>query len=967
MKSGTTIVIFFGLCFTQVAAWSQQKKKVLLHTDFITTEGNIPKQDFYIQSDSSYMLNISVTCYKLHAAHTDSVLIDKSILLNQKVSQGLNTLSIDYSNKKNGGYIEPTFYKVLHDLNIVIPGNYVMYADIIIGHDTMHTKTVREYDSTLSMSSHLRKDINRMIEKSSFLTKKQIKANTKSEDLESHFDNKVATIVGKKGVSNRVTRNGAREVNDFYYDTCFIGRYTLEIGKNLQAQVAAEKEKITNDASSLVKNGLENYESVFSQLKKLNEKNKKEQELRGEFGMAANMSNQQQSFSSQDRNFYEFNGNLEAPLLGIPVQIEGYYTTQDIHRRAKASYIRFHYDADKAKSELMGLISGYNTQYEQASSKGKGLDGVYSSYLKNLGSQKKSMILDLAKQTGMKELSKSGNGVNSYGLDKNNLDTAALLQAMISKIDTSGGLNKDQEKLQKKKDSVYQVYHKAMKKYQEIKVLEEKMEKYYTLLEQYKNTSHFDSLLAYDKVKNVKSYEKMSYKDMAKMASGLLPDGKAKQVVTGLTNFDIGMFPKYTSKYTMGGQMLKGADVGYDIGFATTHATVGKTEYVGRDGSVDKYTCYSGSVQFKPVYKQQMQLIYYGYSPSKRMFSEDKEFFIKMDASYPSFKNPVHIISVAYTGGIGKVIQTNAEIATSIKRGDSTSGFILSNDKLAYAFGIEGDIPKTNISSSVEYEHTGIHFENNTIPFSLSGTNRIKIAAKSTFFRSFLQIGIEYNYLIQHNMTNDSRNTRWGFDIKTQSKQYPTLSLSYKPFSTFRSYTDTLGIPQRPLFGEVWIGKASYQFKKDKRVYRFMFLCNKNTSTMDTAQYSNDLLQLSFFYTNKKFTASVSLANMKMKSSVPETLPAWHANTSYITSVNGTYVFDKPIAVNGGIDVGVSKFGISNTGINGGLSYKTKKIPMTYRMSIRYNRYKVEEMNQWQNRIAAVMAVIWRFSYKKGE
>src|SRR5579872_1488785 len=140
----------------------------------------------------------------------------------------------------------------------------------------------------------------------------------------------------------------------------------------------------------------------------------------------------------------------------------------------------------------------------------------------------------------------------------------------------------------------------------------------------------------------------MTYKQMAKKGDALLPDGQAKGFIAGITNFDAGMFPKEESKYTMSGQQMKGVDCGYDLGICQAGVTLGKTEYVGRDGTLDKYTCYSERTTFKPIKKQKLSLIYYGYTADRKMTGD--AFFNNANISAPGFFEPVNIISTKYDG-----------------------------------------------------------------------------------------------------------------------------------------------------------------------------------------------------------------------------------------------------------------------------------------------------------------------------
>jgi hypothetical protein len=304
-----------------------------------------------------------------------------------------------------------------------------------------------------------------------------------------------------------------------------------------------------------------------------------------------------------------------------------------------------------------------------------------------------------------------------------------------------------QEKAVLIKDSASRVYAKAMKRYEQVQKTEAQIQRYSKLLEQYRTTNYFDSALAYSKVKDLRSGSDVTYKQMAKSASGLLPEGKAKTFIAGLTNFDAGIINKYSSKYTAAGQQLTGLDLGYDIGFAQVGLTVGRTEYAGRDGSLEKYSTYSGSMLFSPAAGQKATLIYYGYTPSKNMLKDDG-FFKNTDIALPSFRAPVHIVSATYEGAIGKMVLIDAEAATSYRNG---SGQLLKSsfnaDHLAWHLNAEVQVPKTPLTGFGSYEHGGKEFQNSTLPVTISGADLYKAGVKGVFFHSFISAGVEFNHM----------------------------------------------------------------------------------------------------------------------------------------------------------------------------------------------------------------------------
>jgi hypothetical protein len=393
---------------------------------------------------------------------------------------------------------------------------------------------------------------------------------------------------------------------------------------------------------------------------------------------------------------------------------------------------------------------------------------------------------------------------------------------------------------------------------------------------------------------------------------------------------------------------------------------MGNTQFIGRSGELDRYTFYTGKLKSKPILKQEVDFIYYGYTPSRRMFNEDKEFFSNINSSIPTFRKPTHILSLKQQGTMFKLIQVQSELAYSLNSKENESNRQQSNinDKLAYTFQLDGQLPFYDLDITASYEHVGLHFENNTLPFNAQGTDRYRIATKGIFIKNVLQAGIEWNYILQHNLYNDTRNMKWGFDFKTKSKRYPTVSFSYKPFSTYRSITDTFYIPQRPIIGDVLTSKISYQYKRKDKLFQVQLLLNRTTASMDTIDTGSNLFQFSANYSNKRHSNYFTLSRIEHRANANIIASSWHFNNKYMFSAGESFVINQNLNSNFGIDLGLSRFGISSKGLNAGASYKSTKLPLQYRAQFRYSKYKMTESDVWTNIVRCTIAINWQFKYK---
>jgi hypothetical protein len=944
------------------------------HTDFLYTEDKKIYEDIYLKVEADKKADINLVCYRYNT-EGDSLLIYRHTS-SQKIKTGVQKLTLAFQESTDSYYILPAFSAVVRKTDLIPPGSYKVFLSVKRDNDTTAHQQVflREMDSTLSMNAPLRKGMNQVLQPatghfSGPATTVSAFADKVSNALEKSRLG-MDRYIKKRGLTATKYNRDGKEIIDLYADNWFMGRYELDAQQPLSQQLKNQQEALDHNLGSLTKNNLGDYQSLLSQFRELKKNSRENSELSGEIALSANFASDQEQYSEQDNNYYEARGTLEFPLMDIPVSVSGYYTSQDKNRKAKASYVHFKYDAQKAKEQLLKLIGSYNKRYEQTLAQGGSFDMVYGQAVAQLKTEKDKAIAELKQQANLPKMDFSALSEEQLkaALEaKANEEKDKLQQRLTDSAQNSGtgkAIADKQQKVIAAKEKAEATYAKAMAQYERIQQLEQKIRKYEALLNQYKNTSYYDSLLAYSKSKELQNIDQSSYKDLAKKASGLLPESKTKSMITGLTNFDAGMFPKYVSDYTQSGQILKGVDAGYDIGFAEIGGSYGKTEYIDRDGNVEGYKAYSGRVQFKPLLDQKFGLVYYGYSPGKKLLSDDG-FFKDVSVSMPSFRNPVHIVSATYNGKISKFVTASGEYAMSNKQGQSEAAKEQSSfyDKSAYNVKLEGNLPANNINLEAAYEHAGKSFENNTLPVLLSGTQRLRATGQGDLFHNFLTVGVEYNYLIQNSFSSTGNNTKWGFNLATHSKRYPSVSLSYKPFSTFRSFNDTLSIEQKPILGEVWTGKVNYQIKKRDRAIRFTLLYNRNTSTMDTVKYGSTLVQFNTIYSYKATMLSLSLGSSKINTDFIETAyPAF--NNSKFANVSASGTVAPGLTLTGGTDLALANATISRYGAFVGSGYTFKKLPVMIRANFRYTNYRLTEAIGWKQLYTGGIELAWRFKAK---
>lgn len=906
--------------------------------------------DIFLSPKDAASSNIVIACFDISNVK-DSVKVFSFKLKTKSYNKKQPVRIVQLPQHQEGFYFNPVFRKIVSKNKMMPAGSYC-YKLVFRNGDSSYTRfRSLAVDSLLQPGS----DIKSKLDGSAAALKGKsimgISLGSASKSLNRRkggamgvFERNSEKALRKMGMSVVDRTKDGKHIADIFCDSRFVGSYEIDTNKIVHNAMSGMQVPGTGMLPSGINTNLDGGKPIFAQLKSLKKQGGKK-EGTGSLSVSGNLASGQEENSQNENNYYEIAGQLELPIKNIPVLIEGYYTSQDKNRMVKSSYFRLHYDTEQAKAELMKLISGYNNQYAQTLNRDQSFKGIYGTYLNSMNKEKDQLSASLLKESGIVDVGK-------FRLDTTGLYYELLTNSGISDVtDTADA-----------KQSAKEKYNKVAAKYARIQELDAKIKQYSSLLERYHNNVQLDSLVGYDKLKDVGdgASEDMSYRQLVKAAKGILPPGETNRFLTGLSNIDLGIFSKKISNYTINGQTIKGLDISYDLGLVETSFTLGRIEYVSRSGMLDKYNGYSGRVSFRPFKRQQTSLIYFGYSPSRKMLQDDG-FFKDVDMHMPAFKNPIHIVSLKHEGALTKDLHVEGEVAGSFH---STKDFKREepklNDRLSYNLNVVGTIPRTTVELRGGYEHAGKHFENNTLPLNLSGTDRYTAGATGQFLKNVLSLGLEYNYILQQNFAGRSANSKWGFEVKTNMRRYPSFSLSYKPFSTFRNVSDTLSVPQRPIIGEVWLGKVSYQLRNKVSTTRFTFLYNRNTATADTMHSSSEIAQFNVLYAKVKWSLMLNtgLTNMHVETQLPV-----HTKTTFIT-IAASYKFEKNWQLSMGQDIGFARYGLSRYAANIGVGYKFKHVPVSVRSGLRYNRYKMTEGAIWKEVYSGLLDVNWQFRFK---
>lgn len=939
---------------TATCAGSNVFDSSVIHIDLPTNSKQYKyTQRVLYESRVDTLLTVRVCSFLLRSA-TDSLPLYDLTFEQVRVRKGAHYLDLPFSKALSTHKMHPAYFEVLRKFGMVPAGQYRTVLEFSSAKDKtpLLQRSFAQYaDSVLSYGSGLRDKMNAAVTLSKTARQKAAQKITQKGNGDAQAQaaqKKLSRNLRKvKGLDMRQVNLDGKSYSEAWYEGFFLGRYELASVNELNERAGKESEALASQSSRLVRNELEGFQGVGSQFRDLNTKKDRETRVKGMLDISSSRANAQDPQSVVDQDYTEILLNTDLELMGIPFSLEGFYTTQDRNRKAKASYFRIHYDIESAKSKLQNAISAYKSKLEETGAKGQGLESIYGSYAKNLETQKNSLLQKMAREY---ELDPAAITKNNGDVDKMLSEEALTAPGSASDTGKAARALARKQKLQQDKKAIAE-------RYQKIVALTEQAQKYYRLLDNYKTRNHLDSAVSYKKIAALEDKDP-SYKDLSKAASGILPEGKAKNFMTGLTSFDAGIINKQESDYTMAGQTVKGLSLGYDLGIVKAGITAGSSEYISREGNVDYYSTMLLRVDNKKADKHKVGLLYNISTPANSM-SVDENFIGKQAIRYPGFSRPTQVLSLVYDGKLSRRLSFQTEVASSFKKDQATTfdmAHAATNSTIVYA------IPRSTVNVSGTWEHLGASFENNTLPYIRTGTERYTIGASASLFRSFLQVKADYNYLVQENFSATSYNRKWGFDLRTNSKRYPTLSLSYKPFSTFRTLSDTLQIAQRPVQGEVWTARATYQFKRNRQVHRFTALYNRNSSTADTIQYSSAMIQAGYVYSAGSLSLNINLGRIE--------LPASFADGSgLVSSYTASIAFSKNIGKYLNVvlspDLAFCNWGIQRKSGTAGISWKIPGKPLTLRTTLRYSSYKVNEQAAEQEIYNGLLGLNWQFKTEK--
>jgi len=646
-------------------------------------------------------------------------------------------------------------------------------------------------------------------------------------------------------------------------------------------------------------------------------------------------------YSLNENIYSEVGADLEAKILGIPVQMQGFYTTQDKNRKIKASYFRIQYDLAAASDDIQENIDQFKNEYRYKKAELKSKTDLYDKTSKKL-QNKKGVLLHKIRSLIPLDLVQEDIGSMikdpKFELDIDTAQIVAYVQKLAEeKVAKDSNLQSKKIFIEEKKKEIIANIEKAKKMIETARELKTKIESYKKQFDALQQNFKIDSAFVMDKLKDKSGLDDLSQASLIEKGKEILPQSSLAKRIRNINQLDIGILNRSESRYTLDGQLMKGAGIGYQIGSFDIGVAGGRTEYVSRDlQGLEKYNTAMLRVANQISDDQKIKLILYSYASS----SADSNFNLSSQLS--GLDGRTDIASLSYDARLGSA-NIHAESAQSINRAvrnlekESTPLFKLDDNASNISLGIP--INKIGINSEFEYERIGKNFTNNSLSFLRRDIQMFKAGLSGTFLKGYLFMKVNLYELFQGTVGNGRENRRLGFLVQTRSKRYPNIRIDYKPFTTFNSLNDTINIAQRQLFGEVLSGKISYQLKGKTMQHRWNVLINRNESNIDTISYRTSVYQLSYILSTAKLMASTQIGRMEM----PTNLNALNSPINNFIRTTEQFKINRFIQSNISTEIAWHQNQVNRLGLVLGCAFNIPNKPLQIRVNGNLMQYRNQE------------------------
>lgn len=689
-------------------------------------------------------------------------------------------------------------------------------------------------------------------------------------------------------------------------------------------------------------------------------KDRSDRAVSGTLYNRSQVSTGREKHASVDNNYTELGGSIQVPVLGLPFTVNGMYTTQDRHRNFKSSYINVSFD----RSGLLAQLEEQQAIYSDNADK-----------VKNAGAFAGSRVQDQLQAAAGARDRILGEIRNELSILISRMADSATARSGVAGTSYGqyAGMYKDPSTIRPEQLDCAGCDTVTRKRLEKIGRLARQLETYNTAYEAVKTRyaalqdKQLADSLQIDNFTQRYYNKEQPVKEQLPALVSRLPNGRLKQWATRLTNFDAGMLSGYHSDYTLAGQMTKGLDAGYDFKLFKAGTNLGYTDYLSPDGSVLRYKTGLGKLVFNPADNQDVQVSYFAYAPLQKQ--QDIPGYGGIKGSYGGLLDAAHnrtdIFSALYAAEWDR-LTLKLDYSHSRTANEAINFRNLDNSAFNVQAGLRY-IPGSDLL--LAYEHMGRAFENRVLPFLFSGTQKIKLQNTGIYFQNKIRVRLEYQLLLQSSTYYSGRNRKLGAEIQTRFKQLPNLTVAYKPFTTFRTLTDTFQVQQRPMMGDVFIVKANYILKTGSGgMYTFNTFYNYNRSQVDTSRYSSSNIQLMAAYVRKGWTANATAGYVGSGGDVRESM----SGTDQALLFNNTFEtlqlsgqVHPAVTAGGGLELAHAGPVIVRLGVNLQATLAPKRWPVQCSAMVRWMRYN-KALTTGNPGIAAFnLGIYYTFSNKK--
>jgi hypothetical protein len=666
----------------------------------------------------------------------------------------------------------------------------------------------------------------------------------------------------------------------FYFDTLFIGKCEISVSSLTKAIVQKQGEKYISIINDKAENEIVEVNSVFADsykkfLEKLNSNSTDNVVTLRTFA-----GNQQFDYNTNNPFFAELDFTSSTKLAGLPLQIQGFITTQDLGRKTRSSTVKVNLDFDQIKqmlsestSDLKSLVADRKNKLLQLSDNfEKSSEALATKDLKTKAALRK--LLNLPLETNIDSIymllkDSALQKVDSLVvvvydsiklINKSEPSTVDSLQEIV--LNNVGYLELQKQKRQAQ-------INELIAKYQLVKAsvdslvrqsdtIRTRLTEYKGFLANLQNSNYFDSILI-NSAQNKTNSMRASIINAASNKAAI----QKERLLTGLDKFEnlqLGILNPMHGKYSLDGQNLTGINATVSMAKIEASLCAGQSSAIERSNYLSRYNCLLAKSMYVNRAGGKIGLSYYSYSIAQTQIDSSlfTNFRNLQKLKVPALRNTIysmHFADLRFFKNFtwqGELAFCNGQKPEKISNNTVVSNLAV-NGLLAY------DINKLNLELQIAFEFVGPYFNNATLLFLRRNYAMFSPSIKGNFYRHSIHYHLTANALNQGLLdTNARKSLKAGIDLHTSFKKLPNISLSYKPYSTFQNLEDTFATRQRLNFGSVTAGKISFQFKNKVFTHRGNVNYTRAISQLDSTSSSSSNISAGYTFAAAKHTGSLN-------------------------------------------------------------------------------------------------------------